>query len=128
MTQRPDPFTDAVCRQPNRLVRWWDADARDDERNLAAQLCRTCPVTAACADLAAALGDGASGTYAGQFIPWTGPTVIDDEAMHEFLSVFGPSAATSDNPMPTQQPAKPFKYGRYWIHPAQLHIEYQEAN
>lgn len=129
MTTRPDPFTDATCREPARLPRWWDVDARDDERRLAAALCGACPARSACADAAKSLGDGASGTYAGQFYPWVGgaPTPADD-AMAEYLTLFGPSAATTDNPMPSTLEPKPHKYGRYWIHPAQLRLNIREAN
>lgn len=127
MTPRPDPFTDAVCRQPDRLPRWWDVDAHKYERALAAQLCSRCPAQIACAEMASSLGDGASGTYAGRYHRWTSPKDLDDDAMAEFLTVFGPSAATSDNPMPTSPIPKPTRYGRYWIHPSQLRFNYQEA-
>lgn len=129
MTTRADPFTDAVCREPGRLVRWWDVDARADERELAALLCVRCPAKSPCADLATSLGDAASGTYAGVFLPWSGGAPSpDDEALAEYLHLFGPSAATTDNPMPTTLEPKPLKVGRYWIHPSQLVIEYREAN
>lgn len=129
MTTRPDPFTDAICREPDRLARWWDVDARDDERAVARKLCRTCPAFTACSDAAATLGDGASGTWAGQYRAWAGGSPSpDDEAMTEYLNLFGPPATTSDNPMPTEQTTKPTRHGRYWIHPAQLQLELREAN
>lgn len=128
MTTRPDPFTDAVCREPERLARWWDVDARDDERKVAAQLCCQCPARTACGEAAELLGNSASGTWAGKYRPFTIAEQADDEALTEFLAVFGPSSVTSDNPMPTTLEPKPLKYGRYWIHPAQLRIEYREAN
>lgn len=123
------PFTDATCRQPARLARWWDDDARSDERKLAAALCEQCPALTACGDLADTLGAAASGTWAGQYRPWAGGAPSpDDEAMTEFLALFGPSAATSDNPIPTSHDTKPRKHGRYWIHPAQLRLDLKEAN
>lgn len=128
MTPRPDPFTDAACREPSRLVRWWDEDARPDERALAATLCRRCPALLACAEAADALGTQASGTWAAQYRRWELNTDLDDEAMAEYLAVFGPSATNTDNPMPTTQTPKPTRHGRYWIHPAQLRLKYQEAN
>lgn len=129
LAPRVDPFTDAVCREPARLARWWDVDAREDERTVAAALCIKCPARSPCATLAETLADGASGTYAGTYYPWAGGTPTpDDEAMTEYLALFGPSAATSDNPMPTTPTPKPLKYGRYWLHPAQLQLEWREAN
>lgn len=74
------------------------------------------------------LGNGASGTWAGVYYPFAFPEQPDDDALAEFLTIFGPSAAHADNPMPAEQPAKPTRYGRYWLHPAQLRLELKEAN
>lgn len=125
---RVDPFTDAECRRPGRNPAWWDDGARRLDRRAAVEMCKECPALAACSDAAAALGATASGTWAGVYRTWQPAPTLDDDTLAEYLAVFGPPATTSDNPMPTQQEAKPTRHGRYWLHPAQLALEYREAN
>lgn len=127
---RIDPFTDAECRRPGRNPRWWDDGASKLDRVAAAEMCKECPALIACGDAAESLGLTASGTWAGVYRVWQPAPQVDDETLAEFLTVFGPPGPSNDNPPPTriEQPAKPARHGRYWVHPSQLEFEYQEAN
>lgn len=120
---RADPFTDAECRRPGRKPGWWDADASYTLRGVAAALCKACPARQACARAAEVLGAGASGTWAGRYRKWTEPSLLDDETVQEFLAIFGPNPAYNDLTPPNI--AISVKEGRYWIHPAQLRLNYE---
>lgn len=129
LATRPNPFVDAECRRPGRNQRWWDVGASRGDRAAAAVFCAGCPAFEACARQAEQLGAAATGTWAGIYRKWVPTAEVDGDALAEFLAVFGPSSASHDNPPPTvaAQSPKPVRQGRYWIHPSQLTIEYQEA-
>lgn len=124
LSPRADPFVDAECRRAGRDPRWWDADASRDLRRVAASLCTACPATAVCETAAVTLGQAASGTWAAIYRPWVEASLVDDETLAEYLAVFGPSAAHNDLTPPKE--AASVKYGRYWLHPAQLKLDYQQ--
>lgn len=83
-----DPFRDALCREPGRDPADWDADAAPESREHAAAVCGACPAFDACTALALALGDQASGTWAGVWRPWRDPR---DPVLAAFEAIFGAS-------------------------------------
>lgn len=103
-----DPFADAECRKVGRNPALWDVDATTQDRAIAAVLCHTCPVITTCGTAASDLGEGASGTWAGVWRPWSMRAPADD-ALAAYVAVFGePINITPQSDHPSQQLAFEF--------------------